>query len=143
VFIEIHHFTGRPQMLGLAFLGILGGVLFILPLYCHYIYRVEEKMYDENGQIKPEKRMPVAVFASFLAPISLLWFGWSARPSVHWIVPILGSSLFPMVGDASLCMSDFVSPSVDDEADHARLERGTELPCGRVPGICGECTRGE
>jgi DHA1 family multidrug resistance protein-like MFS transporter len=94
VFIEIHHF--RPQILGLAFLGILGGIFVTLPSYCYYIYRVEEKMYDENGQIKPEKRMRVAVFGSFLAPISLLWFGWSARSSVHWIVPILGSSLFPM-----------------------------------------------
>ena len=24
----------------------------------------------------------------------MLWFGWSARESVHWIVPIIGSSLF-------------------------------------------------
>jgi len=51
-------------------------------------------MYDENGQIKPEKRMPTAIFASFLAPISLLWFGWTARSSIHWIVPILGSSVY-------------------------------------------------
>ena len=26
--------------------------------------------------------------------ICLFWFGWSSRPSVHWIVPINGSSLF-------------------------------------------------
>ena len=94
VFIGIHHF--RPQILGLAFLGILGGVFVTIPLYFIYVYRVEEKMYDENGQIKPEKRMRVAIFASFLAPTSLLWFGWSARPDIHWIMPILGSSLFPM-----------------------------------------------
>jgi DHA1 family multidrug resistance protein-like MFS transporter len=94
VFIEIHHF--RQQMLGLAFLGILGGVFVTLPVYFSYIYHVEEKMFDENGQIKPEKRMRVAAFGSILAPISLLWFGWTARSSIHWIVPILGSSLFPM-----------------------------------------------
>ena len=28
--------------------------------------------------------------------ISLFWFGWSARENVHWIVPIIGSSLFGM-----------------------------------------------
>jgi DHA1 family multidrug resistance protein-like MFS transporter len=83
-------------MLGLAFLGILGGVFVTLPFYFSYIYYVEEKMYDENGQIKPEKRMRVAAFGSILAPASLLWFGWTARSSIHWIVPILGSSLFPM-----------------------------------------------
>jgi len=53
-------------------------------------------MFDENGKIKPEKRMPVAMVASLLAPISLLWFGWSSRASVHWVVPIMGSSLYPM-----------------------------------------------
>ncbi|KAF8497445.1 putative caffeine resistance protein 5 [Russula emetica] len=94
VFIGIHHF--RQQMLGLAFLGILCGVFVALPIYFSYIYHVEEKMYDENGQIKPEKRMRVAVFGSILAPVSLLWFGWTARSNIHWIVPILGSSLFPM-----------------------------------------------
>ena len=94
VFIGIHHF--RPQILGLAFLGILGGVFVTLPLYFTYIYLVEEKMYDENGEMKPEKRMRVAIFASLLCPISLFWFGWSSRADVHWIVPIIGSSLFPM-----------------------------------------------
>lgn len=29
-----------------------------------------------------------------LIPISMFWFGWTARESVHWIVPIIGSSLF-------------------------------------------------
>jgi MFS transporter, DHA1 family, multidrug resistance protein len=94
VFIEIHHF--RQQMLGLAFIGILGGVFLTIPVYFYYIYRVEEKMYDENGQIKPEKRMRAAIVGSFLAPASLFWFGWTGRASIHWIVPIIGSGLFPM-----------------------------------------------
>ena len=55
-------------------------------------------MFDENSQIKPEKRMPVAIFASFFIPICLFWFGWTSRSSVHWIVPILGSALFPIAG---------------------------------------------
>lgn len=24
----------------------------------------------------------------------LFWFGWSARPSIHWIMPIIGSAFF-------------------------------------------------
>jgi len=93
VFIGIYHF--KEQLLGLAFLGLLGGIVVTIPPYFYYIYHVEEKMYDENGQIKPEKRMRIAIFASFLAPISLLWFGWTARSSIHWMVPILGSSIYP------------------------------------------------
>ena len=55
-------------------------------------------MFDENGQIKPEKRMPIAMFGSFFVPASLLWFGWTARSSIHWIVPIIGSGLLPIAG---------------------------------------------
>ena len=31
---------------------------------------------------------------AFAIPICLFIFGWSARPSVHWIVPIIGSGFF-------------------------------------------------
>ncbi|KAI0299341.1 MFS transporter [Multifurca ochricompacta] len=96
VFIEIYHF--REQLLGLAFLGILGGVFVTLPPFFYYLYHVQEKLFDENGQIKPEKRMPVAIFGSFFVPACLFWFGWTSRPSVHWIVPIIGSGLFPIAG---------------------------------------------
>jgi MFS transporter, DHA1 family, multidrug resistance protein len=96
VFIGIYHF--EEQLLGLAFLGILVGILVTLPPFFYYLYTVQEKMFDEDGQIKPEKRMVIAIFGSFFLPISLLWFGWTARPSVHWIMPIIGSGLFPIAG---------------------------------------------
>ena len=96
VFIGIYHF--REQLLGLAFLGMLGGVLVTLPPFFYYIYTVQEKMFDENGQIKPEKRMPIAIVGSFFVPVSLFWFGWTARASIHWIVPIIGSALLPIAG---------------------------------------------
>ncbi|KAH9974386.1 major facilitator superfamily domain-containing protein [Lactifluus volemus] len=69
VFIGIYHF--KEQLLGLAFL---------------------------DGQIKPEKRMIIAIFGSFFLPACLLWFGWTARPDIHWILPIIGSGLFPIAG---------------------------------------------
>jgi DHA1 family multidrug resistance protein-like MFS transporter len=96
VFVEIYHF--REQFSGLPFLGLLGGVFVTLPPFFYYLYYVQEKMFDENGQIKPEKRMPVAIVGSFFVPVCMFWFGWTSRASVHWIVPILGSSLFSIAG---------------------------------------------
>ena len=29
-----------------------------------------------------------------MIPVCLFWFGWSARPSIHWIMPIVGSGFF-------------------------------------------------
>ncbi|KAH9974385.1 major facilitator superfamily domain-containing protein [Lactifluus volemus] len=69
------------QLLGLAFLGILGGILVTLPPFFYYLYTVQEKMFDEDGQIKPEKRMIIAIFGSFFLLASILWFGWTARPT--------------------------------------------------------------
>ena len=42
---------------------------------------------DNGGQSRPEFRLPVLTIGAVLVPIGLFWYGWSARPSVHWIVP--------------------------------------------------------
>lgn len=38
--------------------------------------------------------MPPAFVGAFCIPICLFWFGWTSRPAVHWVVPIIGSSFF-------------------------------------------------
>jgi len=40
VFLGIYHF--KEQLLGLAFLGLLGGIVVTIPPYFYYIYNVEE-----------------------------------------------------------------------------------------------------
>jgi DHA1 family multidrug resistance protein-like MFS transporter len=92
-FIETYGFSLGTQ--GLAFLGILVGCLIVCIPYFYWLRVVQEKQFDE-GTMTPEKRLPPAIVGSFLIPICLFWFGWSVRPSVHWIVPIIGSSLFSM-----------------------------------------------
>jgi DHA1 family multidrug resistance protein-like MFS transporter len=92
VFIGIYHW--REQMLGLSFLGIFVGTLVLIPPFFAYLYFVQEPKYNDKGELKPEERMPIAIFGAFIVPICLLWFGWSSRANVHWIVPIIGSGLF-------------------------------------------------
>jgi DHA1 family multidrug resistance protein-like MFS transporter len=104
VFIGIYHW--REQMLGLSFLGIFVGTLILIPPFFAYLYFVQEPKYNDKGELKPEERMPIAIFGAFIVPICLLWFGWSSRANVHWIVPIIGSGLF---GIAALLL--FVSGS--------------------------------
>jgi MFS transporter, DHA1 family, multidrug resistance protein len=43
---------------------------------------------------KPEGVLPPTFLGSTALPIYLFWYGWSARQSVHWIMPIIGSSFF-------------------------------------------------
>ncbi|KAH9009940.1 putative caffeine resistance protein 5 [Lactarius deliciosus] len=94
VFIGIYHW--REQMLGLSFLGIFAGAFIVIPPFFAYLYYVQEPKYNDNGELKPEERMPIAIVGAFIVPVCLFWFGWTSRASVHWIVPIMGSSLFSM-----------------------------------------------
>lgn len=93
VFIEIYGFNLGQE--GLAFLGLLVGALVALVSLYSWMYFHQEKQFNlETGAIQPEKRLPPAMVGGFFVPICLFWFGWSARPSLHWIMPIIGSSFF-------------------------------------------------
>jgi DHA1 family multidrug resistance protein-like MFS transporter len=41
----------------------------------------------------PEDRLVPALFASFLLPIGLFMFAWTATPDIHWIVSIVGVTI--------------------------------------------------
>ncbi|KAL6718125.1 GTPase-activating protein [Lecanora helva] len=92
VFIQIYKFNLSEE--GLAFIGILLGAILVIPPFFYYLHKVVEPQFNENGELKPEKRLPPAFVGAFCIPICLFWFGWSARPSVHWIMPIIGSGFF-------------------------------------------------
>ena len=40
--------------------------------------------------------MPLIIPFSFLVPIGLLTYGWSAQAKTHWIVPNIGAFIFGM-----------------------------------------------
>lgn len=42
---------------------------------------------QHNGHGLPEFRLPALMIGAVIIPIGLLWYGWSARPNVHWIMP--------------------------------------------------------
>ncbi|KAK2763178.1 MFS siderochrome iron transporter 1 [Arachnomyces sp. PD_36] len=80
---------------GLAFIGVAVGMLFGLAysiLDGRRYNRVANK--SPNGEAPPEARLPPCIVASLVLPIGLFWFAWTARPSIHWIVPIIASAPF-------------------------------------------------
>ncbi|KAI4595741.1 hypothetical protein KJ359_006732 [Pestalotiopsis sp. 9143b] len=79
---------------GLAFLGILIGVFVVLPPFVWYQHRYIEPKFNADGELKPEWRLPPAFVGALAIPVCLFWFGWTARPDVHWIVPIIGTAWF-------------------------------------------------
>jgi MFS transporter, DHA1 family, multidrug resistance protein len=92
VFVGIYHFNLGTE--GLAFIGILVGVFVVIPPFFWYMNRYLEPKFNDKGELKPEERLPPAFIGAFCIPICLFWFGWSSRPDVHWIVPIIGTTWF-------------------------------------------------
>lgn len=92
VFIDVYKFELYQE--GLSFIGILIGAFIVIPPFFYYLWKVLEPQFDSNGELQPEKRLPPTFVGAFCIPICLFWFGWSAKPDVHWIVPIIGSAWF-------------------------------------------------
>ncbi|CAO1627138.1 unnamed protein product [Parajaminaea phylloscopi] len=80
---------------GLAYLGILIAGALTLVGYCIFNNRFISRKYAE-GSWKPEYRMLPVMLGGVALPVCLFWFGWTSFASVHWISPVLASSLFAL-----------------------------------------------
>ncbi|KAM0164231.1 hypothetical protein ACHAQE_003011 [Botrytis cinerea] len=58
---------------------------------------------QEPPGMKSEYRLPLLIPGSFLIPMSLLLYGWTGEYKIHWIVPILSTTLIG-VGDIFVFM---------------------------------------
>ncbi|KAJ6789733.1 hypothetical protein PWT90_06245 [Aphanocladium album] len=80
---------------GVAFTGTaIGVVLATVAAYVDYKYYVKAQKENNTMVLPPEYRLRSTIVGSFLVPIGLFWFAWTCQPSIHWIVPILGSVVF-------------------------------------------------
>lgn len=102
VFLGIYNFNLGE--LGLAFLGILAGAVIVIGPFVYYVHKYVEPQFNEKGELRPEIRLKPAFVGAFFIPLCLFWFAWTSRASVHWIVPIIGSSFFS-IGTFLLFMS--------------------------------------
>ena len=95
VFQEQYHFS--LGITGLTYLGLGMGSsigLIIAGKSTDVIYKRLTAKYQ--GPSKPEYRLPPLVLTSPLVAIAFFLYGWSAEAKTHWIVPIIGTSLFGM-----------------------------------------------
>ncbi|SMQ54003.1 unnamed protein product [Zymoseptoria tritici ST99CH_3D7] len=94
IFPPIYNFTQGQT--GLAFLPMVLGTLLALPLnfsYDTYIARAKS-LQRPWSTLQESQRLPLALLGAPLIPLSLFWTGWTARASIHYIVPALGGLPF-------------------------------------------------
>lgn len=78
---------------GLSYLGLGIGSLvgqYTLDLFMKWYTK---KQLAKNGKLQPEDQLPPLIVAGFLLSLGLFWYGWSMEYKVHWIVPIIGTSV--------------------------------------------------
>ena len=93
MFTGIYGFEGG--IAGLPFLGIITGAIVAYIIYVLYnIYYLAPKFARMKFNVPPEEFLRLSCFAGVFIPVSLFVFGWSARRSVHWMVPVVGAGLF-------------------------------------------------
>jgi hypothetical protein len=98
VFQGIYKFnTGES---GLTFLGIgLGcciatGIFITIDRLTYRKKTLAARAKGDMSPLPPEERLHAAMLGSFLLPIGLFWFAWTARADIHWMSPLLATVPF-------------------------------------------------
>lgn len=98
-----HYYDFSLSSQALSFLGlIIGTGLAPVPLITMDLLIYQPRLahfratHSEHEQFPPENRLLPAMLGSLLLPASLFAFAWTARPSIHWICPIIFQALTAM-----------------------------------------------
>ncbi|EGR53034.1 uncharacterized protein TRIREDRAFT_2068 [Trichoderma reesei QM6a] len=111
---------------GLAFLACEVGSILALILYFAYLYfyRIPDNL--KNGFREQEHRLLPAIFGSFVLPVGLFIFAWTARASIHWIVPLFGVTIF-VLGQYMVIQGLFIYVPVSYPQYAASIFTGNDL----------------
>ncbi|KUJ07884.1 MFS general substrate transporter [Mollisia scopiformis] len=112
--------------IGLAFLACqVGAGIGLITYFCYlHWYMIPDNI--KNGLRAQEHRLVPGIIGSFMLPIGLFIFAWTARPNIHWIVPLIGVVIF-VVGMFFILQSIFVYVPLSYPKYAASLFAGNDL----------------
>ncbi|CZT23798.1 related to fluconazole resistance protein [Ramularia collo-cygni] len=77
----------------LPFLGLFVGVLCAVGINLANQGRYAKAVEKNNGRSAPDARLPPMVVGGVLFTAGLFFFGWTAAPEYHWILPVVAAGL--------------------------------------------------
>ncbi|ETN37368.1 uncharacterized protein HMPREF1541_08359 [Cyphellophora europaea CBS 101466] len=98
--VFLQHYKMSLHGLGLIFTGsICGGCLIGVIIYYNYIRhyfipRARHILHVSGQAVPPEAWLRPGLIGVFGPPVGLFLFAWTAKPSIHWIVPTVGIAIF-------------------------------------------------
>jgi MFS transporter, DHA1 family, multidrug resistance protein len=81
-------------LIGVVFTCILVACIVGIAIYCGYLHYILIPDIIKNGLRAQETRLVPALFACFGPTIGLFVFAWTANPSIHWIAPTIGITIY-------------------------------------------------
>jgi DHA1 family multidrug resistance protein-like MFS transporter len=81
-------------LIGVVFTCILVACMLGIAIYCGYLYYYLIPDIKAHGLRAQESRLVPALFACFGPTIGLFMFAWTANPSIHWIAPTIGITIY-------------------------------------------------
>jgi hypothetical protein len=79
---------------GLAFLGILVGMIIAVAYTFPENFRYAKKCAETTDRLAPELRLPPSMIGGIALPIGLFWFAWTNSPSIHWMASVAAGAPF-------------------------------------------------
>jgi len=94
IFTGIYGFSAGEE--GLTFNGIGIGNLITLVVWLGFDKYYHNAVERGASWTKKEeyRRLPLACFGAPMLSLGMFWIGWTAKASIHWIVPTLGTIPF-------------------------------------------------
>ncbi|MCJ1463530.1 hypothetical protein MMC07_002138 [Pseudocyphellaria aurata] len=99
IFAQVYGFSTTSQ--GLVFLGLTVGytaavatIIFTARVQKKHRRNIASNKEGGNAMVVPEKSLLLAMMGGPVLPVALLLFGWSAKPTIHWIVPMIGITMY-------------------------------------------------
>ncbi|KAI1337619.1 major facilitator superfamily transporter [Xylariaceae sp. FL0016] len=144
-----------PGVAGLCYLPIGGGGILALPIFFGFdrVFRIAKEQGRPWSKKEEYRRVPLATIGGPMFVISMFWLGWTARPEVPFVVPMLAGLLFGggflliFMGMLNYLTDayEIFAASANAAASSARSTFAVVLPLATTPmfarlGINGACS---
>jgi DHA1 family multidrug resistance protein-like MFS transporter len=82
--------------LGLSFLHVFVACVIAGLIYCAYVHKILNPANRRGLLNTHEDRLRPALIACFLPPIGLFLFAWTSNGKIHWMVGLIGLTIYSM-----------------------------------------------